>query len=99
MPLRSFPGLAAALHVPGIGRLRKDAAGHREDDVPAVERGRIEAARDTISKIAGLIDRKASISRHLRNFARKPNQKLGSVPCQAPGAIVKPDIVCGIQRL
>ena len=44
-----------------------------------IERGRIGEARETVGRIASLIDRMASISRHLRNFARKPNQKLGPV--------------------
>ncbi len=45
-----------------------------------LERGRTEEAQDNIQRIGGLIDRMASISRHLRNFARKPNEKLGPVP-------------------
>lgn len=44
-----------------------------------IERARIDEARDNISRISSLADRMASISRHLRNFARKPNQKLGAV--------------------
>ncbi|WP_442865954.1 sensor histidine kinase [Aminobacter sp. HY435] len=44
-----------------------------------IERNRIEEARDNVSRISSLADRMAAISRHLRNFARKPNQKLGSV--------------------
>jgi two-component system, NtrC family, C4-dicarboxylate transport sensor histidine kinase DctB len=44
-----------------------------------IERGRLEEASDNIRRISALIDRMASISRHLRNFARKPNEKLGSV--------------------
>ncbi|WP_404405656.1 ATP-binding protein [Pelagibacterium halotolerans] len=45
-----------------------------------IERGRIDEAAENVSRIAGLIDRMGSISRHLRNFARKPNQKLSAVP-------------------
>lgn len=45
-----------------------------------IERNRVEEARDNVSRISSLADRMASISRHLRNFARKPNEKLGSVP-------------------
>ncbi|MDK1491839.1 sensor histidine kinase [Sinorhizobium sp. 7-81] len=45
-----------------------------------IERGRTTEASDNIRRISGLIDRMASISRHLRNFARKPNEKLGPVP-------------------
>jgi two-component system C4-dicarboxylate transport sensor histidine kinase DctB len=44
-----------------------------------IERGRLEEASDNIRRISALIDRMASISRHLRNFARKPNEKLGAV--------------------
>ncbi len=44
-----------------------------------IERGRIDEARETVGRIASLIDRMTSISRHLRNFARKPNQKLGPI--------------------
>ena len=36
-------------------------------------------ARDNIFRIAALTDRMASISRHLRNFARKPNEQLEAV--------------------
>jgi two-component system, NtrC family, C4-dicarboxylate transport sensor histidine kinase DctB len=45
-----------------------------------IDRGRLGEARDNIHRISGLIDRMAQISRHLRNFARKPNEKLGPVP-------------------
>ncbi|HEX2146238.1 MAG TPA: ATP-binding protein, partial [Pseudorhizobium sp.] len=41
--------------------------------------GRIEEASDNVSRISALVDRMASISRHLRNFARKPKEKLGAV--------------------
>lgn len=44
-----------------------------------IDRARVEEARDNISRISSLVERMASISRHLRNFARKPNQKLGPV--------------------
>lgn len=44
-----------------------------------IERNRVTEARDNVARISGLADRMASISRHLRNFARKPNEKLGSV--------------------
>ncbi|MFA1621688.1 ATP-binding protein [Rhizobium mongolense] len=45
-----------------------------------LDRGRTAEAQDNIQRIGGLIDRMASISKHLRNFARKPNEKLGPVP-------------------
>lgn len=44
-----------------------------------IERGRTDEASDNIRRISGLVDRMAAISRHLRNFARKPNEKLGPV--------------------
>ncbi|WP_430514055.1 sensor histidine kinase [Pannonibacter phragmitetus] len=44
-----------------------------------IERDRIAEAQDNLARISRLIDRMASISRHLRNFARKPNERLGAV--------------------
>jgi two-component system C4-dicarboxylate transport sensor histidine kinase DctB len=44
-----------------------------------IDRGRMTEAKDNVRRISSLIDRMASISRHLRNFARKPNEKLGPV--------------------
>lgn len=44
-----------------------------------IERDRILEAQDNLGRISKLIDRMASISRHLRNFARKPNEKLSAV--------------------
>ena len=44
-----------------------------------IDRERLGEARDNLSRISSLTDRMASLSRHLRNFARKPNQKLGAV--------------------
>ncbi len=43
-------------------------------------RGRTDEAADNVSRIAKLVDRMASLGQHLRNFARKPNEKLGAVP-------------------
>ena len=44
-----------------------------------IDRKRIADARDNVLRISALTDRMASISRHLRNFARKPNEQLGPV--------------------
>ncbi len=44
-----------------------------------IDRDRLPEARDNIVRISSLTDRMASISRHLRNFARKPNQRLRPV--------------------
>lgn len=48
-----------------------------------IDRDRLDDARDNVQRISALIDRMASISRHLRNFARKPNEKLGPVSLAA----------------
>ena len=45
-----------------------------------IARGRIDEARGNLTRIQGLIDRMADLSRHLRNFARKPNSQLSDVP-------------------
>jgi two-component system C4-dicarboxylate transport sensor histidine kinase DctB len=44
-----------------------------------IDRKRIAEARDNVARILALTDRMAAISRHLRNFARKPNERLGPV--------------------
>lgn len=44
-----------------------------------IDRERMAEARDNLTRISGLADRMASLGRHLRNFARKPNEKLGAV--------------------
>nr|WP_307233445.1 sensor histidine kinase [Pararhizobium capsulatum] len=48
-----------------------------------IDRDRVAEARDNVRRISALIDRMASISKHLRNFARKPNEKLGPVALDA----------------
>jgi two-component system C4-dicarboxylate transport sensor histidine kinase DctB len=45
-----------------------------------LERGRVSDARENITRISGMADRMASISKHLRNFARRPQDKTGPVP-------------------
>ncbi len=44
-----------------------------------LDRNNTAQARDNISRISMLVDRMASISRNLRNFARKPNEKVSAV--------------------
>jgi two-component system, NtrC family, C4-dicarboxylate transport sensor histidine kinase DctB len=43
-----------------------------------LQRGRQQEAVDNIGRISELTDRMATISKHLRNFARKPNPTFGS---------------------
>lgn len=55
------------------------ARAYADNAAVLIERQRSEEARDNVQRISKLIDRMASISKHLRNFARKPNEKLGPV--------------------
>lgn len=45
-----------------------------------LERDRIDEVGDNIGRIAELIERMTAISKHLRNFARKPQEQYGAVP-------------------
>ncbi len=55
------------------------ARNYAENAQVLLDRGRITEARGNIDRIIGMIDRMTRISRHLRNFARKPNQQLRAV--------------------
>jgi two-component system, NtrC family, C4-dicarboxylate transport sensor histidine kinase DctB len=55
------------------------ARNYAENAQVLLDRGRIPEARGNIDRIIGMIDRMTRISRHLRNFARKPNQQLRAV--------------------
>ena len=48
-----------------------------------LERGQVAEAERNIGHIIGMIERMGRISRHLRNFARKPHQKLRGVSVAA----------------
>ncbi|WP_320200306.1 sensor histidine kinase [Agrobacterium sp. rho-13.3] len=48
-----------------------------------IDRGRLDEASNNLKRISALIDRMAAIGKHLRNFARKPNEKIGPVPLDA----------------
>jgi two-component system C4-dicarboxylate transport sensor histidine kinase DctB len=43
-----------------------------------LQRGRVNEAADNLTRISELTDRMAEVSRHLRNFARKPNPTFGA---------------------
>lgn len=45
-----------------------------------IDRGRATEAKDNLRRISGLTGRMASLGRHLRNFARKPHEKLSAAP-------------------
>jgi two-component system C4-dicarboxylate transport sensor histidine kinase DctB len=48
-----------------------------------IDRGDVTRAKDNIGQILGLIDRMATIARHLRSVARKPNEPLKVVDLAA----------------
>lgn len=50
-----------------------------ENATVLIERGRIPEARETVERIAALTERMAELSRHLRNFARRPKSRLHAV--------------------
>jgi two-component system, NtrC family, C4-dicarboxylate transport sensor histidine kinase DctB len=56
-----------------------------------LDRGRLEEARSNVGHILGMVDRMTRISKHLRNFARKPHDKLRTV--------VLGDVVADAQEL
>ena len=55
------------------------ARNYAENAQLLLDRGRSAEAHDNIGRILGMIDRMGRISRHLRNFARKPHQQLRPV--------------------
>jgi len=56
------------------------ARNYAENAQLLIERGRVDEANANIGRIVGLIERMSRISKHLRNFARKPNARLSAVP-------------------
>jgi two-component system C4-dicarboxylate transport sensor histidine kinase DctB len=61
-----------------------------------IDRGDITRAKDNIGQILGLIDRMATIARHLRNVARKPNEPLKVVDL---GAVLQDALAIAQTRL
>ncbi|MBB5516137.1 two-component system C4-dicarboxylate transport sensor histidine kinase DctB [Rubricella aquisinus] len=53
---------------------------YAENAATFLDRGRAADARENISRISMMADRMASISKHLRNFARRPQEKIGPIP-------------------
>lgn len=56
------------------------AKSYADNAIQLLDRGRTGEVRENLNLISQLADRMAAISRHLRNFARKPNVAFGSVP-------------------
>lgn len=61
-----------------------------------IDRGDVTRAKDNIGQILGLIDRMATIARHLRNVARKPNEPLKVVD---PAAVLQDALAIAQTRL
>jgi len=55
------------------------ARNYAENAAAYLDRNRGSDARDAIGQVLGMVDRMTRISRHLRNFARKPNEQLRPV--------------------
>ncbi len=53
---------------------------YAENAATFLDRDRTEDARKNVRLISQMADRMASISKHLRNFARRPQDKIGPVP-------------------
>ncbi|MBO9426718.1 sensor histidine kinase [Labrenzia sp. R4_1] len=53
---------------------------YAENALKLLERNRTPETRENISRISEMTDRMASISKHLRNFARRPMEKVRPVP-------------------
>ncbi|MCA2013425.1 two-component sensor histidine kinase [Cereibacter sphaeroides] len=67
------------------------AQNYAENAQLLIERGRIDEARGNIDRILGLIGRMGDLSKHLRNFARKPNTQLSDVSL--------PEAVAAVQEI
>lgn len=52
---------------------------YAENALAYMERGRAEEAADNVRQISALTDRMSSIAKHLRNFARRPQDKTKAV--------------------
>ncbi len=59
------------------------ASAYADSTAVLLQRGRIEEARENVDRIASLVDRLTKISRHLRNFARRPEEQLEAVDVRA----------------
>ncbi|MBN8294225.1 sensor histidine kinase [Rhodobacter sp. NTK016B] len=56
------------------------AQNYAENAQAYIARGRVDEAASNIDRILGLVARMSELSKHLRNFARKPNAQLSDVP-------------------
>lgn len=59
------------------------ARNYADNAMILLERNDVGRARDNVGRILALVDRMAAIGKHLRNVARNPDEKLGSVDLAA----------------
>lgn len=59
------------------------ASAYADSAVVLLDRGRTDEARENIRRIGSLVDRLSSISKHLRTFARRPEDRLQDVDVEA----------------
>ncbi|MDU8942239.1 sensor histidine kinase [Ovoidimarina sediminis] len=53
---------------------------YTDNAISFLDRDRIDEVRTNLGRISDMADRMSAISRHLRNFARRPQERLGPVP-------------------
>jgi two-component system C4-dicarboxylate transport sensor histidine kinase DctB len=53
---------------------------YAENALTFLDRGETGEVRENVARISRMADRMAAISRHLRNFARRPGEAIGPVP-------------------
>jgi len=56
---------------------------YAENAATYLDRDRPDKARENVGLISQMADRMATISKHLRNFARRPQEKIGPIPILA----------------
>lgn len=56
---------------------------YAENAMTFLDRDRVPEARENVTRISAMTDRMASISKHLRNFARRPQEEVGAVRLDA----------------
>ncbi|MEM1131032.1 MAG: ATP-binding protein, partial [Pseudomonadota bacterium] len=56
---------------------------YSENAAAFLDRNKLPQARENMGRISDMADRMAEISRHLRNFARRPQEQVGAIPLNA----------------
>lgn len=56
---------------------------YAENAVTFLDRSQVSDARENVTRISAMTDRMAAISKHLRNFARRPQEEVGAVQLNA----------------